>query len=87
MLRRFSSVLHRHPRLRLLLLLAAPMLVLVVAYLGALAVLLLSAFWSTDVFTGDVVKTFDAGQLPRRPHQLDVYRTVIAAHRRSSRCR
>ena len=44
-----SSVLHRHPRLRLVLLLAAPMLVLVAVYLGALAVLLLSSFWSTDV--------------------------------------
>ena len=41
--RRLSSVLDRHPRLRLVLLLAAPMLILVVVYLGALAVLLLSA--------------------------------------------
>ena len=32
------------------------MVVLVVAYLGALAVLLLSAFWTTDVFTGEVVR-------------------------------
>ena len=67
-----SSVLHRHPRLRLVLLLAAPMLVLVVVYLGALAVLLLSAFWSTDVFTGDIVKTFTLDNFQRRRHQLDV---------------
>jgi putative spermidine/putrescine transport system permease protein len=40
-----------------MLLLAAPMVVLVVVYLGSLAVLLLSAFWSTDVFTGDVVRS------------------------------
>ena len=34
------------------------MLWLVVAYLGSLAVLLVSAFWSTNSFTGDVVHTF-----------------------------
>ena len=69
MLRGLSSSLHRHPRLRLLLLLALPILVLVVVYLGALAVLLLSAFWSTDVFTGDVVRSVHDGQLPRGGHQ------------------
>ena len=76
MLRRASSVLHRHPRLRLLLLLAAPMLVLVVVYRGALAVLLLSAFWSTDVFTGDVVKEFTTDNL-REVVSNGTYRTVI----------
>ena len=76
MLRRTSSVLHRHPWLRLVLLLAAPMLVLVVVYLGALAVLLLSAFWSTDVFTGDVVKEFTTDNL-REVVSNATYRTVI----------
>ncbi len=76
MLRRLSSALHRHPRLRLVLLLAAPMLVLVVVYLGALAVLLLSAFWSTDVFTGDVVKTFTLDNF-RDVVSSATYRTVI----------
>jgi putative spermidine/putrescine transport system permease protein len=55
--RRLSSVLHRHAWLRLTLLLVLPLLVLVVVYLGALAVLLLSALWSTDVFTGNIVHT------------------------------
>jgi putative spermidine/putrescine transport system permease protein len=55
--RRLSGVLHRHTWLRLTLLLVLPLLVLVVVYLGALAVLLLSAFWSTDVFTGNIVHT------------------------------
>ncbi len=75
-MRRFSSVLHRHPRLRLVLLLSAPMLVLVVVYLGALAVLLLSAFWSTDVFTGNVVKTFTLDNF-RDVVSSSTYRTVI----------
>jgi putative spermidine/putrescine transport system permease protein len=73
--RRLSGVLHRHPVLRLLLLLLAPMAVLVVIYLGSLAVLLLSAFWTTDVFTGEVVKetTFDNF---RELFTTEVYRTV-----------
>jgi putative spermidine/putrescine transport system permease protein len=73
--RRLSGVLHRHPVLRLTLLLAAPMLVLVVIYLGALAVLLVSAFWTTDDFTGEIVHeaTFDNF---RSIVTTDVYRTV-----------
>jgi putative spermidine/putrescine transport system permease protein len=55
--RRLSGVLHRHTWLRLTLLLVLPLLVLVVVYLGALAVLLLSALWTTDVFTGNIVHT------------------------------
>jgi len=55
--RRLSGVLHRHAWLRLTLLLTLPLLVLVVVYLGALAVLLLSALWTTDVFTGNIVHT------------------------------
>jgi putative spermidine/putrescine transport system permease protein len=75
-LRGFSSSLHRHPRLRLVLLLSLPMLVLVVVYLGALAVLLLSAFWSTDVFTGHVVHSFTLDNF-REVIRSDTYRTVI----------
>ena len=50
--------LHRRPRLRLALLLTAPLAWLVIAYLGALAALFLSAFWTTDPFTSDVVRTW-----------------------------
>jgi putative spermidine/putrescine transport system permease protein len=73
--RRASGTLHRHPWLRLGALLSAPMLWLVVAYLGALAVLLLSAFWTTDVFTGDVVRRFTSENF-RQVLESDVYRTV-----------
>lgn len=76
MRRRLSSTLHRHPWLRLVLLLTLPLLVLVVAYLGALAVLLSTAFWSTDVFTGDVVRTFTWDNL-REVVSNATYRTVI----------
>jgi putative spermidine/putrescine transport system permease protein len=66
---------HPQPPLRLAGLLAAPTVWLVVAYLGALAILLLSSFWTTDTFTGDVVKSWTTKNF----HDLvttDVYRTV-----------
>src|SRR6202030_3390672 len=40
------------------LLLSAPLAWLLIAYLGALAAMLLTAFWSTDTFTGNIVKQF-----------------------------
>jgi len=49
---------YRHPRVRLGALLAAPMFWLVVVYLGSLAALFLTAFWTIDDFTGQVVRTF-----------------------------
>jgi len=73
--RRVSGTLHRHPRLRLAGLLAAPTIWLVVAYLGALAILLLSSFWTTDTFTGNVVKSWTTENFHRLV-TTDVYRTV-----------
>jgi putative spermidine/putrescine transport system permease protein len=55
-LRPLSRALWRRPRVKLALLLSAPVGWLVVAYLGSLAVLLVSAFWSTDSFTGAIVR-------------------------------
>jgi len=55
-LRPLSRALWHRPRLKLALLLSAPVGWLVVAYLGSLAVLLASAFWSTDSFTGAIVR-------------------------------
>jgi putative spermidine/putrescine transport system permease protein len=54
--RRVAVWLHAHSRVRLAALLAAPLVWLVGAYLGALAVLLVSAFWSVNTFTGDLVR-------------------------------
>jgi putative spermidine/putrescine transport system permease protein len=72
---RLSSYLHRSPRLRLAALLSAPMAWLVVAYLGSLAVMFAAAFWTTDPFTGNLIKhgTWENFQtLVREP----VYRKV-----------
>jgi putative spermidine/putrescine transport system permease protein len=73
--RRLSGVLHRHPVLRLTLLLVAPILVLVVVYLGSLAVLLVSAFWTTDDFTGEIVHEATLDNF-RSIFTTGVYRTV-----------
>ena len=52
-------------RVRLALLLVPPLAWLVVAYLGSLGVLLLSAFWSTDAFTGAVVRSYTSDNIVR----------------------
>ena len=52
--RRVATWLHGRPRTQLWLLLTAPLLWLVVVYLGSLAILLLNAFWTSDPFTGRV---------------------------------
>ena len=52
-------------RVRLALLLVPPLAWLVVAYLGSLGVLLLSAFWSTDAFTGAVVRSYTSDNIMR----------------------
>ncbi|MEU7431302.1 ABC transporter permease [Streptomyces sioyaensis] len=71
------SVTEREPgaRGRLAALLAPPLLWLILAYLGSLAVLLLSAFWTTDPFTSDVVHSFTADNF-REILTDPVYRTV-----------
>ncbi|WP_255953810.1 ABC transporter permease [Streptomyces odontomachi] len=73
--RRSAGALHRRPWLRLSLLLGAPLLWLVVAYLGALAVLFLSAFWTTDSFTSEVVKVWSTDNFATLLHD-PVYRQV-----------
>ncbi|MEV3920557.1 ABC transporter permease [Actinomadura coerulea] len=73
--RRAAALLHRRPRLRLSLLLSAPLAWLVVVYLGALAAIFLTAFWTTDVFTGEVVRQFTLANFQMLLDE-PVYRTV-----------
>jgi putative spermidine/putrescine transport system permease protein len=54
-LRRLAGALHRHPRTRLAGLLAAPRGWLVIAYLGALFLFLLTSIWSVDSFSGNLI--------------------------------
>ncbi len=52
--RRLATWLHARRGTQLRLLLGAPMAWMIVAYLGSLFILLLSAFWEKDAFTGQV---------------------------------
>ncbi|MFT4215223.1 MAG: ABC transporter permease [Microbacterium sp.] len=52
--RRVSSFLSAYPRVRLGLLLTAPLLWLGVVYIVALVLLLVTAFWTVDSFTGEI---------------------------------
>jgi ABC-type spermidine/putrescine transport system permease subunit I len=54
-IRRLSSWLHKHAGVRLAALLSAPLVWLLVAYLGSLLLLFVSAFWTVNAFTGDLV--------------------------------
>ncbi|MEV5971401.1 ABC transporter permease [Streptomyces sp. NPDC051921] len=73
--RRLAGALHKRPRVRLAALLTAPLLWLVLAYLGSLAALFLSAFWTTDSFTSEVVRVW-SGQNFQELVSSPVYRTV-----------
>ncbi|MFF3464522.1 ABC transporter permease [Streptomyces sp. NPDC001984] len=74
--RRLAGFLHRRPRLRLALLLAAPLLWLAVLYLGSLTVLFISAFWTTNSFTSEVVKVWSTDNF-QALFTTPVYRQVI----------
>ncbi|WP_164232694.1 ABC transporter permease [Microbacterium hydrocarbonoxydans] len=52
--RQVSSFLTTHPRARLALLLSAPLFWLVLVYIVALVLLLITAFWTVDSFTGEI---------------------------------
>ena len=73
--RRLSSSLSARPRLRLSLLLTAPLTWLVLIYIVALAALLVTAFWSVDSFTGELDKSFTFDNL-REITTESLYRTV-----------
>ncbi|WP_411108825.1 ABC transporter permease [Streptomyces sp. c-19] len=81
--RRLAGALQRRPRLRLAALLTAPLLWLVLAYLGSLAALFLSAFWTTDSFTSEVVRIWTSRnfeELVTSPvHRTVALRTVTVA--------
>lgn len=73
--RRIAITLYGRPWLRLVLLLILPSLWLVVAYLGSLAAMLFTAVWTTDSFTGAVVRTFTWDNFHTLLHD-EVYRRI-----------
>ena len=71
-----ATWMHKRPKFRLATLLVAPMLWLVVAYLGALGALLVTAFFTIDNFTGNVIAKFNLGNF----HDMftdPAYRNVV----------
>ncbi len=73
--RALSAFLYRRPRLRLSLLLSAPVAWLVLAYLGSLVALFLSAFWTVDTFTGALIRGWNLENF-RTLVTDSVYRTI-----------
>ncbi len=54
--RRLSALVHRHPRLKLGIMLGGPLAWMLVVYLGALGFLFVSSFWHLDPLSGLVVR-------------------------------
>jgi putative spermidine/putrescine transport system permease protein len=70
-----SAFFYRHPGLKLGVLLGSPMAWFVVVYLGSLVILLISAFWYFDGFTGQVFHQFTFSNFHKLLHE-PVYRAV-----------
>ncbi|MET0767828.1 MAG: ABC transporter permease [Aeromicrobium sp.] len=73
--RQASTVLTARPRLRLGLLLWAPLTWLVLVYVVALAALLVTALWSVDSFTGEIDRSLTFDNLTEIATE-SLYRTV-----------
>jgi putative spermidine/putrescine transport system permease protein len=74
--RRLAVWIHARPRAQLALLLAGPVGWLAVAYLGSLVILLLSAFWTKDTFTGNVEPFTWSLKAFQTLFAEEVYRTI-----------
>ncbi len=53
-----AAWMYRHPKARVALLLVLPLSWLMIAYLGSLGALFITAFWSVDSFSGVLTRTF-----------------------------
>jgi putative spermidine/putrescine transport system permease protein len=73
--RRLTSWLHRHDRVRLLLLIALPVGGLAIVYFGSLLILFINAFWTKDPFTSLIVRDFTLDNFVKLA-TTDVYRVV-----------
>ena len=58
---RISAVLWRRPWARATLLLTPPLAWFLLIYIASLAVLLITAFWTTNPFTTNIVRTWNLG--------------------------
>jgi len=74
--RRLAGLFQGRPRLQVGALLAGPVGWLVVGYLGSLAVLLVTAFWSVDALSGEVVQGFSLDNFEAL-FEEEVYRDIV----------
>ena len=74
--RRLAGLFHGRPKLQVSGLLAAPMAWLVILYLGSLAILLITAFWTVDPLSGDVIKEFSLDNFEELVN-VPVYRDIV----------
>jgi putative spermidine/putrescine transport system permease protein len=74
--RRLAGLFQGRPRLQVGTLLAGPVGWLVVGYLGSLAVLLITAFWSVDPLSGEVVQGFGLENFEALLNE-PVYRDIV----------
>ncbi len=75
--RRLAGLFHGRPRLQAGTLLAGPMGWLVVGYLGSLAVLFVTSFWTLGELSGEIEQTFTLDNF-KDVVETPVYRTVTA---------
>jgi putative spermidine/putrescine transport system permease protein len=73
---RLADLFQGRPRLQVGALLAGPVGWLVVGYLGSLAVLLVTAFWSVDALSGEVVQGFSLENFETL-YDEPVYRDIV----------
>lgn len=74
--RKLAGLFHGRPRLQIGSLLAAPMAWLVILYLGSLVVLLITAFWTVDPLSGNVIKELSLDNFEELVN-VPVYRDII----------
>ena len=81
--RRGSVLLYRNTRLALGLVLSPPLLWLLLVYIASLAALLVTAFWTVNSFTGNIVFEFSFDNfskiLTQATYQAVTFRTVALA--------
>jgi putative spermidine/putrescine transport system permease protein len=74
--RRLAGLFYGRPRLQIGSLLAAPMAWLVILYLGSLLVLLITAFWTVDPLSGQVIKELSWENFKELVN-VPVYREIV----------
>jgi putative spermidine/putrescine transport system permease protein len=74
--RKLAGLFYGRPRLQVGALLAAPGAWLVILYLGSLAVLLITAFWTVDPLSGEVIQGFSLENFETLVNE-PVYRDIV----------